>query len=81
MPTLLDQALNELKALPDDAQAAITHDLLEMIRSERKWDQLFADPRSAVALKKLADEADEDGKQGRDFSFDPANRPTAKTIG
>jgi hypothetical protein len=81
MPTLLDQALDELKALPDDAQAAITHDLLAMIRSERKWDQLFADPRSAAALKLLADEADNEATLGQDFGFDPATRPGEKAAG
>jgi hypothetical protein len=78
MSKVLDQALEELKALPEDAQDAIAHDLLEMIRSERKWDELFADPRSAGVLEKLADEADEEGACGADFDFDPATRPAAK---
>jgi hypothetical protein len=74
VPTLLDQAIIELKALPDDAQAEITHDLIEMIRSERKWDDLFADPRSASLLKELAAEADGDSAAGRDFDFEPATQ-------
>ncbi len=53
MSKVLDQAIEELKALPEDAQDAIAHDLLEMIRSEHKWDELFADPRSAAALDKM----------------------------
>lgn len=76
MSTILDKALEELKQLPPDAQEAIAHDLLEMIRSERKWDELFADPRSERLLKRLASEADADDV----FEFDPATRPGAKAV-
>ncbi|MEQ1577736.1 MAG: hypothetical protein ABL894_08785 [Hyphomicrobium sp.] len=78
MPTMLEQALEELKAMPADAQDAIARDLLDLIRSERKWDQLFADPRSEAVLKRLASEADDEAASGRDFDFDPATRPGAK---
>ena len=79
MSKVLDQALEELKTLPDDAQDAIAHDLLELIRSERKWDELFHDPRSAALLKRLAAEADVEDSAGQAFDFDPAKRPAAKT--
>lgn len=78
MPTILEQALDELKAMPADAQDAIARDLLDLIRSERKWDQLFADPRSDAVLKRLAGEADDEAANGRDFDFDPATRPGVK---
>ena len=78
MPTILEQALDELKAMPADAQDAIARDLLDLIRSERKWDQLFADPRSEAVLKRLSSEADDEAANGRDFDFDPATRPGAK---
>lgn len=74
MSPTLEKVLEQLKALPSDAQEAIAHDLLELIRSERKWDQLFADPRSEEVLRRLADEADADEV----FDFDPATRPSAK---
>jgi hypothetical protein len=74
MSKVLNQALKELKALPEDAQVAIAHDLLEMIRSERNWDALFADPRSDGILKRLAAEADADVARGAVFDFDPATR-------
>ena len=74
MSAILDKALEELKLLPKDAQDAIAHDLLEMIRSEQKWDELFVDPRSEALLKRLASEADADGV----FDFDPATRPGTK---
>jgi hypothetical protein len=73
MPTLLDQAIEELKALPPETQDAIAADVLDMIRSERKWDELFADPRSAAVLKRLADEADTDEV----FDFNPATQYAA----
>ena len=78
MPTILEQALDELKAMPADAQDAIARDLLNLIRSERKWDQLFADPRSEAVLKRLASEADDEAANGLDFDFDPSSRPSAK---
>jgi hypothetical protein len=49
--------------------------LLEMIRSEQKWDELFADPRSKAVLQKLAAEADDEIARGDVFDFDPATRP------
>ena len=71
MSTVLDQALKELRDLPEDAQLSIARDLLEMIRSEAKWDQLFADPRSKKVMTALIAEADADG----DLDFDPATQP------
>jgi hypothetical protein len=75
MTAILDKALEELKLLPKDAQEAIAHDLLELIRSERKWDELFADPRNEHLLKRLAAEAN----AGAVYDFDPATRPGAST--
>lgn len=74
MPTLLDQALHELEQLPADAQEAIVHDLLELIRSESKWDKSFADPRSRALLSRLAAEADAEVAPGDVYDFDPATR-------
>ena len=74
MTTLIDQAIDELKALPADTRDAIAHDLLAMIRSEREWDRLFSDPRSKTVLESLAEEADEDEV----YAFDPATRPATK---
>ena len=76
MSKLLDQAVEELKLLPADAQRAITHDLIEMIESERKWDALFADPRSKNLLARLAAEAEADEV----FDFDPATPPASKSV-
>ena len=73
MSTILDQALKELRDLPEDAQLSIARDLLEMIRSEAKWDQLFADPRSKKAMAALIEEADADADG--DLEFVPATQP------
>ena len=43
MPTLVDQAWDELQRLPAAEQEAIAHELLQVTRAERRWDQLFAD--------------------------------------
>ena len=75
MSTVLDQALKELRDLPEDAQLSIARDLLEMIRSEAKWDQLFADPRSKRAMAALIAESDADS----DLDFDPATQPRKTT--
>jgi hypothetical protein len=65
MSKVLDQALEELQALPEDAQDAIAHDLLQLIRSERKWDELFADPRSEAAVDKMVAKVRKDIAAGR----------------
>jgi hypothetical protein len=65
MSKVLDQALEELQALPEDAQDAIAHDLLQLIRSERKWDELFADPRSEAAMDKMVAKVRKDIAAGR----------------
>ena len=56
---------------PGITEERAQHDLLEMIRSEAKWDKLFADPRSDSAMEQLLKEANLDS----DFDFDPATRP------
>ena len=61
MSKVLDQALEELDKLPAEAREAIAHDLLDLVRSEAKWDRLFVDPRSAGVLRTLAAEADAEG--------------------
>lgn len=71
MPTLLDQAIEELKALPPEAQDAIAADVLDMIRSERKWEELFADPRSDALFDKMAAKVRADIASGSVFDFDP----------
>ena len=76
MSNAVEQALAELKQLPEDAQELVVEEFLELIRSEAKWDKLFADPRSEGLLERLAVEADEEDKRGEAYDFDPATKPT-----
>ena len=73
MSTVLEQALEELKAMPADAQEAIAQDQLDMIRSERKWDELFADPRSEPLMERMAQKVRADISSGRVIHGDPSN--------
>ena len=74
MPTVLEQALEELKTMPSDAQDAIAQDLLDLIRSERKWDDLFADPRSEKLFDQMAKNVRADIAAGRVTPGDPSDR-------
>lgn len=57
MTKLLDKALNEIQRLPEEEQDFYAQVLLDTLKSEQRWDELFADPRSEQALEQLADEA------------------------
>jgi hypothetical protein len=71
MQTVLEQAIEELKAMPPAAQDAIAHDLLDMIRSERKWGRLFEDPRSETLFERMANKVRADVAAGRVTAGDP----------
>lgn len=73
MAKLIDQALDELKQLPPESQEAIAHDLLEMIRSEHKWDRLFEDPRSDALFDRMAAKVHSDIVEGRTIPGDPSD--------
>ena len=55
MTKLLKNAFNELTKLPEIEQNAIGRWLLEEIKSEKKWEKLFAE--SEDVLEQLAQEA------------------------
>lgn len=73
MTTLLEQAIDELKRLPPAEQDDIARELLDMLASERRWDALFADPRSEAALAKLAAQTREDIARGDVYDGDPSD--------
>lgn len=75
MSTVLEQAIKELKSMPAKAQEAIAHDLLELIRSERKWDELFADPRSEALFERKAKKVQAENAAGEVIEGDPSDRP------
>lgn len=63
MSRLLEQAVEEARKLPDDAQDAIAAVILEEIEDDRRWDEAFA--KSPGKLAALLARAEEDIKAGR----------------
>jgi hypothetical protein len=63
MTRLLEQALAEVRKLPDPSQDAIAALILEGIADERRWDEAFA--RSQEQLGRLAEQVREDIRAGR----------------
>ena len=70
MGKLLERAIEEAHKLPEDEQEAIGAWLLGEIDSERRWDELFSLP-VPEKLKRLADEALEEHRNGRTTPLDP----------
>ena len=70
----IETALAELEQLPEDDQATIIGELLETIRSEAKWNKLFADPRSDALMEKMAAKVRADIAAGRVTDGDPSER-------
>lgn len=73
MTELLQKAIDELKRLPAKEQDNIARELLEMLASERRWDGLFADPRSEGLLAKMAEKARRDVAAGDLIDGDPSD--------
>jgi hypothetical protein len=57
MSELMEQAFLKAKQLSESDQDAIAAIILQEIESERRWEELFARPRSADLLSRMADEA------------------------
>lgn len=69
MTKLLDQAFAEAAKLPPSDQDAFAAWLIEELKSERRWAQLFAS--SADTLEQLADEALAEFRAGKTRPLDP----------
>ena len=63
MTQLLEQALTEVKKLPEPEQDAIAALILEELADERQWQESFA--RSQDQLSRLASKVREDIRAGR----------------
>jgi hypothetical protein len=74
MNALLDKAISAIRKLPEAEQEAIARDVLERIEADTRWDDLFADPRSASLLERLADEAHDEISRGDIADRDPGSR-------
>jgi hypothetical protein len=69
MSKLLEQAIEEAHKLPESDQEAIGALLLAEIESERRWDELFAKP--STAIERMADQALEEHRAGKTIPLDP----------
>ncbi|HEY7155648.1 MAG TPA: hypothetical protein VH575_16925 [Gemmataceae bacterium] len=63
MTQLLEQALTEVKKLPESEQDAIASLILDELSDERRWQESFA--RSQDQLARLAAKVREDIRAGR----------------
>jgi hypothetical protein len=69
MSKLLDQAIQEAQKLPESEQEAIGAWLLAELESDRRWDDLFSKPSSAI--ERMAQEALDEYRAGRTTALDP----------
>jgi len=63
MTKLLEKAFKEAKKLPEIEQNALAKWMLEELKSEKKWEKLFAE--SEDVLEKLAEEALSEHRSGK----------------
>ncbi len=70
MSQLMEQAIQEARQLPEGDQEAIAAIILQEIESERRWGELFAQPKSADLLSRMADEALAEVRSGRAGKLD-----------
>ena len=63
MSVLMEQALAEVKKLPEPEQDAIAHLILDELADETRWNAAFA--QSQLQLGQLADKVREDIQAGR----------------
>lgn len=69
---MLAKALAWARALPEKQQDAIAALILEEIEDEARWDTAFA--RSPDVLERLAEEAEEEERNGLTEEFDPEGK-------
>ena len=53
----LRETFNEVAQLPEDEQKHIVEIIRQEIDSEKRWQALFDDPRSEIALERMVAEA------------------------
>lgn len=71
MTDLVKKAFYEVSQLPPNEQDAFATWMLDELRSEQRWQKLFA--RSQDMLAKMADEAMAEHKAGKTLPLDPDN--------
>lgn len=70
MPTRLEQAFSEAAKLPLEEQNLLAEWLLAELRSEKRWEKLFAD--SQDLLSQMAAKALAEHRSGRTKDLDPS---------
>ena len=73
MNEMLKQAFAEAAKLPEDSQEAIASLVMEEIRSDRGWDERFANSQDLLGA--LVRQARDDVARGDVLPYDPSNRP------
>ena len=69
MTKTLQKVIDEVAQLPPDEQETFAAWMLEELRSEQRWNELFA--RSQDMLARMADEALAEHKAGKSLPLDP----------
>ena len=72
MNALLDKAIAAVSRLPDAEQEAIAREILQRLEAEVRWTELLRDPRSKLALRRLAAEARLEIASGETTDGDPS---------
>ncbi|MFN0148498.1 MAG: hypothetical protein ACKVT1_18500 [Dehalococcoidia bacterium] len=66
MPTrLMQELIDRASALPEDEQDRLAVRLLDEMKADAAWDELFARPESQRVLERLANEALREWDAGR----------------
>ena len=63
--------IEEIVALPAEQQNELAERIRAELDADRRWDALFADPRSEDVLSQLAAEALEEYNRGETRALDP----------
>jgi hypothetical protein len=70
MSRIVEQMFQKIVQLPESDQEAIAAIVLQESESEQRWDELFAQPKSADMLSQMADEALTEARAGRVTNLD-----------
>lgn len=71
MTPMMAALIDEIAAMPAAAQNELAELIRAELESERRWDALFADPRSENVLSMLAAEALAEYNRGETLPLDP----------
>lgn len=73
MHFLVDEAFNQIKALPEERQEEIAREILALLNEEKEWDALVKSPESLKWLKKASKKARDAYERGDTTPF-PAEK-------